>query len=173
MVRLSLLDEQSDPALATLAQRIRDQRGGKLLELYQVLLHSPKVAEAWLGFFTVLRQQCELDARWRELAILHVAVLNDARYEFEQHVPFALAAGVTQGQIDSLADWRSADCHGVVERAVLGYTEAMTRSIRVSDEVFAEVRRYFPSAQIVELTATIGGYNLVSRFLEALRIGHG
>ena len=172
MVRLSLLDEQSDPALATLAQRIRDQRGGKLLELYQVLLHSPKVAEAWLGFFTVLRQQCELDARWRELAILHVAVLNDARYEFEQHVPFALAAGVTQGQIDSLADWRSADCHGV-ERAVLGYTEAMTRSIRVSDEVFAEVRRYFPSAQIVELTATIGGYNLVSRFLEALRIGHG
>ena len=56
---------------------------------------------------------------------------------------------------------------------MLGYTEAMTRSIRVPDEVFAEVRRYFPSAQIVELTATIGGYNLVSRFLEALRIGHG
>ena len=172
MPRLSLLDDTTDPSLSVLAQRIRDQRGGKLLELYQVLLHSPKVAAAWLGLFTVLRQQCELDARWRELAILQVAVLNDAPYEFTQHVPFALAAGVGQAQIDALANWQTATCYGPVERAVLGYAEAMTRSIQVSDEVFAEVRRYFPSAQIVELTATVGGYNLVSRFLEALRIGH-
>jgi alkylhydroperoxidase family enzyme len=48
----------------------------------------------------------------------------------------------------------------------------MTRQIRVPDEVFAMVRALFPERELVELTATIAGYNLVSRFLEALQIDH-
>jgi len=38
--------------------------------------------------------------------------------------------------------------------------------------VFAELRRHFDDRELVELTATVGGYNLVSRFLEAMRIDH-
>jgi alkylhydroperoxidase family enzyme len=34
------------------------------------------------------------------------------------------------------------------------------------------VQPYFDPRQLVELTATIAGYNLVSRFLEAMRIDH-
>ena len=55
---------------------------------------------------------------------------------------------------------------------MLAYTTAMTREIRVRDDVFAAVRAHFAPAQVVELTATIGGYNLVSRFLEALEVDH-
>ena len=54
--------------------------------------------------------------------------------------------------------------------AVLAYTEVMTRDIQVPDKVYSGVRKYFPDREIVELTATIAGYNLVSRFLEALRV---
>ncbi len=46
----------------------------------------------------------------------------------------------------------------------------MTRGIRVPDTIFAEVRRHFDERETVELTATIGGYNLVSRFLVAMQI---
>jgi len=55
---------------------------------------------------------------------------------------------------------------------VLEYAEVMTRSIQVPDEVFAAVARHFDARQTVELTATIAGYNLVSRFLEALKVDH-
>jgi alkylhydroperoxidase family enzyme len=48
----------------------------------------------------------------------------------------------------------------------------MTRDIRVADDVFARVRMYFSKREIVELTATIAAYNMVSRFLEALQIDH-
>jgi alkylhydroperoxidase family enzyme len=48
----------------------------------------------------------------------------------------------------------------------------MTRDIQVPDELFAEVRRHFDTQDLVELTATIAGYNLVSRFLEAMQVGH-
>jgi alkylhydroperoxidase family enzyme len=48
----------------------------------------------------------------------------------------------------------------------------MTRDIRVDDALFARIRRHFDDQETVELTATIAGYNLVSRFLEAMRIDH-
>jgi alkylhydroperoxidase family enzyme len=36
--------------------------------------------------------------------------------------------------------------------------------------VFAQVRRQFDDRELVELTATVAGYNLVSRFLVAMQI---
>jgi alkylhydroperoxidase family enzyme len=53
---------------------------------------------------------------------------------------------------------------------VLAYTDVMTRGIRVPDAIFAGVRRHFDDRETVELTATIAGYNLVSRFLVAMQL---
>ena len=108
----------------------------------------------------------------RELAILRIAVLNGAEYEFQQHVPFALAAGLTRAQLDALQAGRDPGGLSDADRAVLAYADAMTLKIRVPDEVFAAVRKHFPERELVELTATVGGYNLVSRFLEAIQIDH-
>jgi alkylhydroperoxidase family enzyme len=173
MTRLSLVDSQSDPTVTALAQRIRAERGGKLLKLYQVLLHSPAVAEVWLDFFTVIRQRCALPAKYRELAILLIAKLNGASYEFEQHVPFALSAGLNQNQLDAVGNWRgTVGVFDKVERAVLLYTDTMTKAVQVPDDVFSAVRQVFNEKEVVELTATIAGYNMVSRFLEAMQIAH-
>lgn len=170
MARVRLIEEGQDPGLAGLIASIKAERGGRLLALYRALLNSPPVAEGWLRLFTALRQQARLDGRCRELAILRVALLNGAGYEYQAHVPFALKDGVTREQIDALPAWQVAKSFDDRERAVLAYTDAMTREIRVADALFAEVRRHFDDRELVELTATIGGYNLVSRFLEAMRI---
>jgi alkylhydroperoxidase family enzyme len=153
-----------------IAERIKRERGGKLLNLYKVLLHSPSLAEGWLAFLTSVRQRAELPGRYRELAILRVAVLNGAEYEFNAHVPFALREDIAQADIDALHTSRVPDGLTDADRAVLAYTDSMTREIRVPDAVFAAVRTHFAERQIVELTATIAAYNCVSRFLEALRI---
>jgi alkylhydroperoxidase family enzyme len=68
-----------------LVERIKRERGGKFLNLYKMLLHSPPVAEGWLAFFTAVRQSTELQGRYRELAILRIAVLNGAEYQFNAH----------------------------------------------------------------------------------------
>jgi len=158
--------------LKALADRIRKERGGRLFNLYRVLLNNPRIAEGWLALFTAIRQQSELDGRYRELAIMLVAVVNRADYEYVQHVPFALKAGLTQAQLDGLRDRRNCTLFEDADRAVLEYAEVMTRSVQVPDEVFAAVARHFDARQTVELTATIAGYNLVSRFLEALQVDH-
>jgi alkylhydroperoxidase family enzyme len=160
----------NDPQVAPIVARIKAERG-KVLNLYGMLLNSPPVAEGWLAFLTAIRQKCKLSGRVRELAIMRVAVLNDAPYEFRAHTPFALAEGFTQQQIEEM---RADQPKGFspMEQAVLAYTESMTREIHVPDAVFDAIRPHFDEREIVELTATVAAYNLVSRFLEAMKIDH-
>ncbi len=166
--RIPLIQEAEHPELAPLIADIKAQRGGRFLNLYRTLAHSPGVAAGWLHLFTELRQKAKLDDASRELAIMRVAVLNGADYEYQAHIPFSLQAGITQAQIDALPDWSTATCYGDKQRAVLAYTDSMTREIHVKEPTFAALRPHFDNREIVELTATIGGYNLVSRFLEAM-----
>jgi len=170
LTRVPLIDEKTHPELAQLIATIKSERGGKLLHLYQALLNSPPVAEGWLKLFTAIRQKTSLGGRYRELAILRVALLNGADYEYRAHLPFALTEGVSQEQIDAIPGWQLSERFDQRERAVLAYTDAMTRGIRVPDAIFAGVRQHFDDRETVELTATIAGYNLVSRFLVAMQL---
>ena len=170
MARLKYPEERDHPELAVLIAQIRAQRGGRLANLYKMLLKSPPVAAGWLHLLTAVRQQSVLPGQYRELAILRVAVINGADYEYRSHVPFGLKAGLRQEQIDALPNWRSSGLFDGPQIAVLAYTDSMTKDVHVPDDVFAPVRQHFQDREIVELTATIAAYNLVSRFLEALQI---
>ena len=48
----------------------------------------------------------------------------------------------------------------------------MTREVQVDDVLFEPLRAHFDTRGLVDLVATIAAYNMVSRFLEALSIGH-
>ena len=58
------------------------------------------------------------------------------------------------------------------DRAVLALTDEMTRNVQVRDETYAAAKKHFNDREMVELTATIAAYNLVSRFLEANQVDH-
>ncbi len=60
-----------------LVDKIVAQRGS-VLHLYQMLLHSPPIAEGWLALMTAVRQQSSLSGGLRELVIMRVALLNGA-----------------------------------------------------------------------------------------------
>jgi len=171
VARVPLVKEGERAELDALIGKIKAERGGRLLDLYAVLLNSPPIAEGWLKLFTAIRQQSKLNGGMRELAILRVALLNGAAYEYRAHVPFALKEGLPQEKIDALEGWRESKLYSKRERAVLAYTDAMTRDVEVSPEVFAAVREFFGDAELVELTGTIAAYNMVSRFLVALEVG--
>ncbi len=168
MARLPYADTAS-PQTRELAERITRERGS-VLHLYAMLLHSAPVAEGWLRYLTAIRHECALPGGLRELVIMRVAQLNGAPYEAEQHAPIALREGMTQAQIDALGQWAESSLFDETQRAVLAYCDAMTCTVHVPDDVFAAVRRVMDNRNLVELTATIGAYNMVSRFLEAMQI---
>ena len=156
-------------ATKPLVERITKERGS-VLHLYQMLLNSPPIAEGWLNYLTAIRQQASLNGAIRELVIVRVAQINGAQYEADQHIPIALKEGVTQRQVDELADWESSQAFNETERRVLAVTDQMTRQVRVDQALVEGLKADFNNQEIVELIATVAAYNMVSRFLEALGI---
>jgi AhpD family alkylhydroperoxidase len=121
---------------------------------------------------TAVRNRSSLPADLRELVILRVAVLNRAPFEFDAHLPVARKAGVSEPKIAALHLANVGDAFTALERAVLTLTDTMTRNVQVPDAQFEPLRQHFDARGLVELVATIAAYNMVSRFLEALNIGH-
>jgi AhpD family alkylhydroperoxidase len=159
------------PAIQPLVQRIVAERG-QVLHLYQMLLHSPPLAEGWLHFLTQVRQKLDLDGALRELVIMRIAHLNGAPYEADQHAPIARREGLTQAQLDALPAWADAPAgtYSALQADALRLCDAMTRDIHVPPPVVQAVRAHLGERQLVELVGTIASYNMVSRFLEALQI---
>jgi AhpD family alkylhydroperoxidase len=170
MARLTHVQEDSPGIDADLLRAIQARRGGTLLNLDRQLLHSAPLARGWNALMGAIRGQTQLDGALRELVILRVAVLNRAPYEFAQHAPVALAEGLTQGQVDAVADWSDSTLFDARARDVLAYADAMTLQVQVPKELFDALRAHLDERELVELTATVAAYNMVSRFLEALQI---
>ena len=79
--------------------------------------------------------------------------------------------GVTDRQLEQLADFEQSAFFSSVEKVILRYAEEMTRTpVNVSDALFTELRSRFNSAQIVELTAALARENYRARFQHALEI---
>ncbi len=170
MARLPFVDADTPGVDVELVGAVQKRRGGVLLNLDRQLLHSAPIAKGWNTYLGSIRTGGVVDGGLRELVILLVAILNRAPYEFFQHAPVALAEGVAQAKLDALEQWRASQLFTPSERDVLAYTEAMTLQIQVPQDIFDAVRRHFSDREVVELTATIAAYNMVSRFLEALQI---
>ncbi len=154
------------------ADLLRARRGGELSDLDRLLLHSPPVAEGWNALLGALRSGTTLAADLRELVVLRIAVLNDAAFEWAAHEPIARRAGLSGERLDALRrpDAGGPDGWTPVQAAVLAFTDASTRAVAVPDEVFAGVRGHLDDRQVVELTALVAGYAMVSRFLVALQV---
>jgi alkylhydroperoxidase family enzyme len=158
-----------------LVEAIRARRGGKLLNLDRMLLHSPPLAAGWNGFLRTIRTELEVSPKLRELAILVVAVLNHADYEFRQHSPVFLKAGGTAAQLDALhgveTGLGNATPFDAGERAVIALTTEMTRDVEVTVATAQAARTALGSDRhLVELVGVIATYNMVSRFLVALGV---
>ncbi|KAJ5159388.1 Carboxymuconolactone decarboxylase [Penicillium canariense] len=153
-----------------------------LIPLDLALLHSPPVADGWNSFLGAIRTRTVVDSGILELAVCRVAVLNGAVYEWDSHAPLALKAGIKPEELQAArtlpctaeGDLAQLDSSPLSsrQRAVLRYTDQMTRTIKVEDEVFAQLQTAgFNHREIVELTTGIAGYNCVSRVLVALDVG--
>lgn len=166
MARLDYIAGTSD-----VADRIRARRGGQLTPLDGILLHSPPIADGWNSLLGAVRERSALPADIRELAVLRVAEINGAGYEWAAHEPIAKRAGMTTEQLAALRDGGDRSVLDERQQAALAYTDVMTRDVAVPDTAFHALQEFFDQRQIVELTATVAAYNMVSRFLVALEVG--
>ncbi|KPI45828.1 uncharacterized protein AB675_946 [Cyphellophora attinorum] len=166
------LSQQDEEVL----KRVLVRRGEKgLIPLDLTLLHSPNVTDGWNSLLGAIRTRTALPAAIREIAICRPALINEAWFEWNAHAPILLAAdGFTEAKLSVVQQLhpKSQGDLSDQEWAVLVYADEMTRNVKVSEETFGKLRSVgFGEKDVVEITATVASYNMVSRFLVALDVG--
>ncbi|KAF2212933.1 hypothetical protein CERZMDRAFT_84530 [Cercospora zeae-maydis SCOH1-5] len=153
--------------------RIAERRKPRpLIPLDLALLHNPAIADGYNSLLGAIRTKSSFPLELAELAICYIAVLNTATYEWTAHAPIYLKAGGTREKLEVVlqGDVRNESVLSEEERDVLAFTEQSTRNIKVEDGLFAKIKERYTEQQVMELTITIGGYNMVSRFLVGLDV---
>ena len=171
MARLPMVaEEPDDPALRAMYDEVR-ARGIQIPNLYRIIGLAPPLLRAWLDFAWPLRLHAQTSRKIRELLILRGAQVSATNYEWTHHHRMALAAGVTQEQIDALALWQDSALFSAQEKAVLRLAEEVTYGPAASAACIEALKQQrFSSAEIVELTLTACFYVCVSRFLKSMDV---
>ena len=142
---------------------------GRDLNLFKVLMHHPELVRRWTVFAGhVLRKQT-LPPRERELLILRIGWLNQAEYEWAQHVEIAKREGITVHEIDAVKEgpqgaWSADDA------ALLQAVDDLYENSMVSDATWAQLAQKFSTPQMMDIVFTIGQYNLVSWALNSFGV---
>lgn len=167
MARLPYVEpETAPPAVREILERLPIR-----LNIFKMMAHAETNLRPLLQLGTSILAQQQLSARLRELAILHVARLSPAEYEWIQHVPIGQAAGVSDAQIAALRTGAiDAPCFDEVERLVLQFTTEVVREVGARATTVAEMQRHFSSREIVELILAIGFYMTIARLMETTAI---
>jgi len=158
--------------------RILARRGNNgLIALDRTLLHAPAIADGWNAFMTAIRSRNSLPGDVRELVFCRVAALMGAWYEWDIHSPIARSEGLDDEVLEVVKEAKeigttgSAPSLSELQVAVIRYVDAITLHAHVAEHVWQGVAKRFNEKELVELTASVAGFNLVSRFVVALNVG--
>jgi AhpD family alkylhydroperoxidase len=143
-----------------------------MLEPLRMYAYIPKLLNAY-GRLEVAESKLDiLSPRHRALAELMAAMTVRCEYCIDLGSAIARGWGLSDEDLLGLSDYRNATCFSELDRLILDYATAVSRTpVEVSDELFDGLRRHFDDAQLVGLTHIITLGNLRGRFNVALGIG--
>ena len=123
------------------------------------------------GFAFYRSKNRKLDPKLRELGQTRAGYTVGSKFVFSQHCKSCRDVGLTEAQITSIPHWQVADCFSVIERAVLGYTDALVlQRGRVSDGIFEALKEQLSDEEILELTYVTCTYMMHAIMSRALRL---
>jgi 4-carboxymuconolactone decarboxylase len=143
---------------------------GAMIGPLRAALHNPDLADRWQQLGEVLRYSTTLKPRHRELAILVTARHWNSQIEWYVHALAAEKAGVEGYIIAAIKAAEPPEFEDEEDFAIYEFTREMQSSGQVSDAAYETVIKKTDTLGVVELTALIGYYTMVSMTLNAHRI---
>lgn len=137
---------------------------------FTMLMHSPELCRRHLGVGSYLRFNSQVKAESRELAIIATAREKDCPYVWAAHAPAARKAGVCDATVAAVRDRGDLTSLPAGERDVVDYVRQLSMSNVVTQALFDRLRVPHGVPWLVELTALIGHYGIVSGILNAFEV---
>lgn len=139
-----------------------DENRPKGLNALGMLAHHPELARAYNTFNGHLLFGSTLEPRERELVILRVAAVRDAKYEWAQHAVLAGDAGISADEVARVADGPDAAGWSPVDRALLAAVDELIADAEIGEATWPTLAEAFDTRQLMDLVFTVGAYDLLA-----------
>jgi AhpD family alkylhydroperoxidase len=144
---------------------------GAVPESVEVTWHNQPVLSTMLGIGRKSDKWNQLDPNLKSFAHMAVASMVGCSWCLDFGYFHAHNAGLDEAKASQVPRWRESDVFTPLERDVLEYAEAMTRTPpQVTDELSARLLEQLGPAAMVELTGWVAVANLYARSNTALGI---
>jgi alkylhydroperoxidase family enzyme len=168
MTRIELIDKRSANPLVRFAYRASRRNLGRDVDPVGVYAHAPRLMMGYGAFEQATSKEKRVEERLKALAETKAAAVVNCEFCCDIASSIARDAGITEAQLLALPRYRESDEFSALEKLVLDYATAMSRTpTTVGDELFAALREHFDERQMVELTNVIALENLRARFNSA------
>jgi alkylhydroperoxidase family enzyme len=108
--------------------------------------------------------------RYRELAILRIAWLCQAPYEWGEHVLVGKRFGLTSEDIARVIDGPNAEGLEPHDGAILQAVDELHRDAMISDATWSRLSQRLDERQLIELPIVVGQYQAVAYYQNSLRL---
>jgi alkylhydroperoxidase family enzyme len=168
MTRIEGVPVEKASPLVRLVYRLSRRQLKRDVDPVAVYAHTPRLLIGYGMFEQATTKQHRVEERLKVLAETKAAAVVACEFCCDIASALALEAGITERQLLALPRYRESDEFTELERLVLDYATAMSRTpTNVTDELFAAMREHFDERQMVELTNVIALENMRARFNSA------
>jgi 4-carboxymuconolactone decarboxylase len=143
---------------------------GKLVGPLRAVMHSPELAARWSKIGEFLRYSTCLPPKLNELAIVVTGRRWNSQVEFHVHGEAAKAAGIDPAVIEAIRLGQAPHFTDRAEAEIYQYVREIQETGTVADATYQAIEQRWGARGVVELTAVIGYYTMVSMTLNAHEI---
>lgn len=143
---------------------------GTVIGPLRAAIHSPELAERWSKLGEILRFGTVLPRHLNELAILVTGRRWGSQIEWWVHARAAADAGLSAAVIEAIRVGEAPEIADPAEAEVYEYSREIQQTGQVPLSVYRAVKERWGERGVVELTAVIGYYTMVSMTLNAHEI---
>lgn len=157
--------------LARLAYWVSRRWLGDVPEPVTIAAHHRHILSGANAYELALASAGHVDERLKELAVLKAATTIGCEFCVDLGAALGAEIGIDEEQLRALPQFEDSDAFSAVERLVLRYAVAMSRTpADVPDELFDALAEEFDEPELVELTAAIAWENYRGRFNQAFGV---
>lgn len=146
------------------------RRDGQVFNIFATLARHPRLLERWLVFGVHVLSKSTLPPREREIAILRMAWLCRAEYEWGHHVAVGKQVGLTDDDIKRIAEGPSAAGLDPFEATLLQAIDELHTNTAISDDTWKALTARYSTQQVLDFLFAAGEYKLVSMVLNSVGI---
>jgi 4-carboxymuconolactone decarboxylase len=162
--------EQMTPEQLAVYEKVVEGPRGRMIGPLRAVIHSPDLAERWSKLGEFLRYSTCLPRKLNELAIIVTGRRWNSQVEFHVHVEAARTAGLDPAVIEAIRLGKAPSFAEQEDYEIYEFTRHLHQTGTVPETIYHAVEQRWGARGVVELTAVIGYYTMVSMTLNVHEI---